>query len=206
MNVNKKHWLIDASLIVLIIVMGVFVVVELGRTFDFMRQQAGSSQTPPAAFIPETEGENPNPEVIAQEPESSDENPSGIFTMEGEAVSLSDFEGTPMLVNFWATWCPPCLQEMPLIQDYAERYNEELVVLAINAGEDEAVVREFVAKHAFGLNFFLDPSGTAAQQFRVYGFPTTLFFDDQGNLVSTHIGELNADLLDRNLLKIGLGE
>jgi thiol-disulfide isomerase/thioredoxin len=206
MGLNKKHWRIDVSLFVIIIVMGIFVVIELSRTFAFMRQQASSTPNNQVAFIPDTDGSNSAPEVIVEEPIPSEENAFELLDLDGKAVSIVDFKGTPILINFWATWCPPCLEEMPLIQEYADRFDEELVVLAINAGEDEAAVRDFVTSHELSLNFLLDPSNTAARQFRVYGFPTTLFFDEEGNLVSTHIGELNAGLLDRNLLKIGLGE
>ena len=127
-------------------------------------------------------------------------------SLEGKNLSLSDFEGTPLLVNFWATWCPPCLAEMPLIQDFADQYQDQLVVLAINAGEDEAVVRDFVMQQNLELTFLLDPTNSAAKYFRVYGFPTTLFFDGDGVLQSTHIGELNEALIQRYLLKIGIGE
>lgn len=206
MNVNKKNWLIDISIIVLIIVMGVFVVNELSRTFILMRQQTGLSQNNPADLIPETDGASSAAEVITEKTESVEDVEADLFTLDGESVDLSDFEGTPMLVNFWATWCPPCLEEMPLIQEYADRFENDLVVLAINAGEDEAIVRDFITRHQFSLTFLLNPTNSAAREYRVYGFPTTLFFDEEGNLVSTHIGELNEGLLDRNLLKIGIGE
>lgn len=206
MGFNKKHWLIDVSLIVIIIAMGIFVVLELNRTIAFMRQQAKTSSNETAEFIPETDMSDANPVVIVEEPAPSENKPDELFNLDGEAIALSDFEGTPMLVNFWATWCPPCLEEMPLIQEYADRYDGELVVLAINAGEDEAVVRNFISQHQIELTFLLDPSSIVARQFRVFGFPTTLFFDETGDLVSTHIGELNAGLIDRYLVKIGLGE
>jgi thiol-disulfide isomerase/thioredoxin len=203
---SKKHWLIDISLVVIIIVMGIFVYLELSRTFDFMRSR---SDSPPAnsidALVETVEGV-PNVEVVMNETNQEEGDGLKWISLEGEILSFSDFEGMPLLVNFWATWCPPCLAEMPLIQDFADLYQEQLVVLAINAGEDEAVVRNFVTQQNLELTVLLDPTNSAAKHFRVYGFPTTLFFDEDGVLQSTHIGELNEALLLKYLLKIGIGE
>ena len=203
---DKKHWLIDISLVVIIIVMGFFVYLELSRTFDFMRQRAGSSSTEGSDALVEVDPRGSNVDAVVNQ--SSEEAGDGLnwISLEGETLSLSDFEGMPLLVNFWATWCPPCLAEMPLIQDYADQYQGQLVVLAINAGEDEAVVRDFVTQQNLELIFLLDPNNSAAKYFRVYGFPTSLFFDKAGVLQSTHIGELNDALLQKYLLQIGIGE
>jgi thiol-disulfide isomerase/thioredoxin len=203
---DKKHWLIDISLVIIIIVMGVFVYLELSRTFDFMRQRSSIS---PAndnyALVEFNEGVANVEEVLNQGTQKKGDELKWT-SLEGETLSLSDFEGMPLLVNFWATWCPPCLAEMPLIQDYADQYQDQLVVLAINAGEDEAVVRNFVKQQNLELTFLLDPTNSAARHYRVYGFPTTFFFDEDGVLQSTHIGELNDVLIQKYLIKIGIGE
>ncbi|MBW6466253.1 MAG: TlpA family protein disulfide reductase [Brevefilum sp.] len=203
---NKKHWLIDISLIVIIAVMGVFVYLELNRTFDFMRQRSSSTQSIGTDTLIEVDEAASSLEVVVNNSSQEAGEELRWLSLEGELLSLSDFEGKPLLVNFWATWCPPCLAEMPLIQDYADQYQDQLVVLAINAGEEEAVVRDFVTRHNLELTFLLDPTNSAAKHFRVYGFPTSLFFDENGVLQSTHIGELNETLIANYLLKIGIGE
>jgi thiol-disulfide isomerase/thioredoxin len=203
---DKKHWLIDISLVIIIIVMGVFVYLELSRTFDFMRQRSSISPANGNNALVEVNEGVPNVDVVLNEGTQEEGNELKWISLEGETLSLSDFEGMPLLVNFWATWCPPCLAEMPLIQDYADQYQDQLVVLAINAGEDEAVVRNFVTQQNLELTFLLDPTNSAARYYRVYGFPTSLFFDDDGVLQSTHIGELNDVLIQKYLLKIGIGE
>ncbi|MFU8826426.1 MAG: TlpA family protein disulfide reductase [Brevefilum sp.] len=206
MGVKTKHWLIDLSIILLIIVMGVFVVLELRQTISFLRPKESTPQDNPGELTSETGMPISESDQLVEETAPTEEKPLSLMDLDGEAVSLSDFAGSPMLVNFWATWCPPCVEEMPLIEDYAERYRGDLVVLAINAGEDEGVVRDFVTRNRLGLRVLLDPTGTASRHFRIYGFPTTLFYDELGTLMATHIGELNATLLDRYLLQIGLGE
>jgi thiol-disulfide isomerase/thioredoxin len=181
------------------------VVLELRQSILLKRQQVNPPSNETVSEITVPEGTNPNPETITEEL-SPEEQSSDLFTLDGKPVALEDYQGTPMLVNFWATWCPPCLAEMPLFQSYAERYDDRLVVLAINAGEDESVVRNFVDQHGFELTFLLDPTSAVVHQNKVFGFPTTLFFNESGELVKTHIGELNADLIERYLLLLGLNE
>lgn len=205
-DLKKKHWLIDLSLIVIIITMGVFVYIELTRTLSFMRQNSTSAE-------PDTDESQQDASLSLNLPtyqvtdlvrEESVE--LALSNLAGESVSLSDFRGTPLLINFWATWCPPCLNEMPLLEEYAQRYDGELTILAINAGEDEDLVRAFITEHDLALNFLLDPDNSAARHFRVYGYPTSLFFDEDAVLQATFIGELDEELLDLYLLKIGISE
>ena len=202
-SLKNKHWLIDVGLIILIIGVGTLVVLELRQSTLLKRQQVTPPSNETMFDIAVTEGDNPVPETITEEliPE---EQSSDLFTLDGKPVALEDYQGAPMLVNFWATWCPPCAGEMPLFQSYAERYDGRLVVLAINAGEDEPVVRDYVDQHGFELTFLLDPTSAVVHQYKVFGFPTTLFFNESGELVKTHIGELNAELIEQYLLLLGL--
>jgi len=204
-NLKSKHWLIDVGLMVLIIGMGILVVLELRQSALLKRQQVNSPSNETVSNVTVNEETSPNPETITEELNLEVQS-SDLFTLDGKPVALEDYQGTPMLVNFWATWCPPCLAEMPLFQSYAERYDGRLVVLAINAGEDEPVVRNFVDQHGFELTFLLDPTSAVVHQNKIFGFPTTLFFNESGELVKTHIGELNADLIERYLLLLGLNE
>lgn len=204
---NKKKWLIDLSLIFIIIVMSVFVYVELNRTFDFMRQRSEAPEPEEAeVIITEANQSTAVPDDSVVNIFRSEDEGLQLLDLEGDPIVLSGFKGRAVLVNFWATWCPPCLEEMPLIDTYADKYEEELVVLAINAGEDESVVRNFVAKYDFNFNILLDPTNSAAKNYHVYGYPTTMFFDQEGNIQATHIGELNEDLLVNYLSRIGIGE
>src|SRR5512144_2652703 len=70
--------------------------------------------------------------------------------LSGNIVHTSDYAGRPVLINAWATWCPPCREEMPLLQVYYQAHNAEgLAFLAINAGEDPATIKQFIAKSGF---------------------------------------------------------
>lgn len=203
---KKKLWLVDLGLMVLIIAMGIFVFLKLRQAAQSKHQQTNLSLNDPVALTSEKDVVILTPEVSEEEAVIVEIEQADLFGLDGEPVALDDFSGKPMMVNFWATYCPPCLEEMPVIQDYAHRYENELVVLAINPGEEEHVVRSFIDQHGFELTFLLNPTNTIARQYRVFGFPTTLFFDEAGEVVATHIGELDSELIDRYLLKLGLGE
>lgn len=159
------------------------------------------------------ESEGPTPEddgkIAPNPPDESENEPAPEFTLQkldGEWVALSDFRGKAVLINFWATWCPPCREEMPLIQAVAEQYPQDLVILAINAGEHEDDVRRYVEAHDFDMVFLLDPENSAATAYTVRGFPTSFFVDTEGVLQGTYIGELDETLLTAYLGKIGIGE
>jgi len=110
------------------------------------------------------------------------------------------------MINFWATWCQPCKAEMPIIQQFIEDYPGALTVLAVNAGEKEDVVQEFIRENDYDFIFLPDPSNSTAYIYGVSGYPTSVFIDKDGILNAMHIGELNKDLLSAYLREIGVGE
>ena len=203
---KKKNWVIDITLVVIIIVMGFFVYLQLDRLVDFVRGWTENTS------VESTENsENEIPQTVTPAPENEDQAPAEapdfqLVNLEGETVALSDHRGSVVLVNFWATWCPPCRAEMPLLQEFAERYDQQMVVLAVNSGEDEPVVRNFVETTGLDLVFLLDPTNSVATLYRVRGFPTSLFIDEDGILQATHIGELDETLLMSYLQKVGVAE
>lgn len=203
---KKKNWVIDITLVVIIIVMGFFVYLQLDRLVDFVRGWTENTS------VESTENsENEISPTVTPAPENEDQAPAEapdfqLVNLEGETVALSDHRGSVVLVNFWATWCPPCRAEMPLLQEFAERYDQQMVVLAVNSGEDEPVVRNFVETTGLDLVFLLDPTNSVATLYRVRGFPTSLFIDENGILQATHIGELDETLLMSYLQKVGVAE
>ena len=105
-------------------------------------------------------------------------------------VSLASFQGKPVVVNLWATWCPPCLREMPVLQRGQQTHTDVHYVF-VNQGESAAEVQAYVQRHGFALrNMLLDPKGEVAARFAAAGYPTTLFFDAQGRLVEQRMGEV----------------
>lgn len=118
-----------------------------------------------------------------------------LSNLQGQPVDLNDFKGQPVVINFWATWCPPCVREMPLLASYAE---EGLTLVLINQGETVDVITDYL--DSAGLTFehmLLDPRQMALQAMQVRGLPTTQFFDAEGRLVNEHTGELHDEQLQQ---------
>lgn len=117
----------------------------------------------------------------------------------GETVELGDFAGRPTVVNLWATWCPPCRREMPILQE-AQASRPDVNFVFLNQGESAEKVRSFLVAQQWPLrNVLLDPRGETASQLGVRGLPTTLFYDASGRLVDVRVGELSRATLAQRL-------
>ena len=117
-----------------------------------------------------------------------------LHTEEGEKVSLSDFSGKIVLINFWATWCPPCIEEMPSLVALQKRFaGRPFVLLTVNEDEggSDVLVRQF--KKQTGLDFLslLDETGSIADAFGVYSLPQSFLIDGQGQLIRQISGAVN---------------
>lgn len=125
--------------------------------------------------------------------------PLALVSLEGKAVKLTDFQGRPTVVNLWATWCAPCVREMPVLQQ-AQASQPTVNFVFVNAGESPQRVQGWLQSHQLPLkNVLLDPGNEVAALFKAPGFPTTLFFDAKGRLVSVRIGELSAATLRQRI-------
>lgn len=101
----------------------------------------------------------------------------------GETVSLSEHRGRIVLLNFWATWCKPCVKEMPAMQKvYEELRDQGFVVLAINELEDEAKVRAHISEHGHTFPVLLDHNNRVANMYGVRGLPVSVFVDRAGRV------------------------
>ena len=108
--------------------------------------------------------------------------------VEGGTLSLDDLRGKPLVVNFWASWCVPCKDEVPVLQETYERYRDQgLVVLGIDAQDFRADARRFMKR--FGLTYpvVYDGKGSTLGRWGVTGFPETFFVDRSGRLVAERI-------------------
>jgi peroxiredoxin len=111
--------------------------------------------------------------------------------LEGNTVSLEDFRGKPVLVNFWATWCAPCRLEMPALQAAQEAHQEDgLVVLAVNDQQEPEEVSRFVEELGLSLTTLVDQKGVVSGLYKVFNFPTTYFVDGDGVITAVHRGLL----------------
>jgi peroxiredoxin len=112
-----------------------------------------------------------------------------FYVTEEQSISLSDLQGSPVLLNFWATWCGPCASEMPYLQQVYDDWQERgLVLLAINIGESYSEVEDFVQSRGLSLPVLLDSEGIVASQYGVGPIPTTFFIDSQGIVQHVQVG------------------
>ena len=126
--------------------------------------------------------------------------PAPDFTLEtlgGELVSLSDYRGQVVVLNFWATWCAPCRAEMPEFQALWEEHEAagDLVVLAVDFQEGAAQVNGFVEEFNLTFPVVLDASGEVVDEYGLFGLPGTFFIDANGVLQSRVLGPLDAGRL-----------
>lgn len=121
----------------------------------------------------------------------------------GERVQLSKLEGKPVLINFWATWCTYCVQEMPTIQKAYEKYQpQELVVLALDVQETRDKAANFGKKLGLSYNLLLDNEGAVASMYRVTTMPTSFFVARDGVIHSIAVGAMDTEALDWHLATI----
>lgn len=114
----------------------------------------------------------------------------------GEVSRLSDWQGQPVVINFWASWCAPCKEEMPeFVKAHQANQDSGLVVLGVNAQESAAQAQEFVDKFAMPFHVALDTRGDVMQVYNVRGLPTTIFIDREGRIAARYAGLLNEELL-----------
>ncbi len=122
--------------------------------------------------------------------------------LDGSPADLRQFRGRPVVVNLWATWCPPCRREMPALAA-SQAANADVTFLFVNAGEDAATVQRYLkAAGVAPQNVLLDSPRAAARVLDAVGYPTTLFYDARGMLAARHMGELSRAAVDEQLGKM----
>ncbi len=108
---------------------------------------------------------------------------------EGEMHALSDYQGKVVIINFWATWCPPCRAELPSMNRAWKKLKKQNVqMLALNVGEDEDTVFAFTGEQEIDFQILLDESGDIINRWPVSGLPTTFILDKQGRVVYRAVG------------------
>jgi len=129
-----------------------------------------------------------------------------LESLDGGTASLSDYMGRPVLINFWASWCKPCRDEMPLIIDaYHAHHAEGLVVLAVDLTDQESsrkAVRQFVAEHSLPFPVLLDNKGKVRKLYALRGVPTSVFVGADGVVRAVNPGPMKPAALQRHLSEI----
>jgi cytochrome c biogenesis protein CcmG, thiol:disulfide interchange protein DsbE len=123
-----------------------------------------------------------------------------LTDLQGNAVSLQDQRGKVVLINNWATWCPPCRQEMPTLEAYYQRHQDKgFVVVAIDAGEPAGDVIEFVERLGLTFPVWLDPNQEALRAFRNNALPSSYVMDRDGVVRMAWSGMVTMQVLEKHL-------
>jgi len=184
----KKIIIIIFAVIIAVSAIGIW---KLNSTNEVAENEGAIySQTP----ADNSEVENP---MVNDAPELESKDLAIDFTLkdlEGNDVSLSDYEGKIVLLNFWATWCGFCDLEMP---DLERLYtvNEDVVVLGVNVGEDLDLVKEYVDEKKISFPIVLDETTDIASDYLVSGLPTTYFIDENGMIYGVFPGMMTYDMM-----------
>lgn len=119
---------------------------------------------------------------------------------DGSTSSFDAFKGKPLVLNFWASWCPPCIAEMPDFQAASEVFQGEVAFLGMNMQDsNRSAAERLVAETGVRYQLALDPDGALFARFGGIGMPTTVFIDADGSVVDTHTGALFGDVLEERI-------
>ena len=129
-----------------------------------------------------------------------------LNNIDGQSVRLSDLKGQPVALNFWATWCSPCVFELPLFQEHYEKSNDGFQILAINNREPGDIVIPFVEELGLTFEILLDLDAEVAELYQVIGFPTTYFIDSEGIIRVKHVGVVTENQFSEYLSQVGVSE
>jgi len=121
------------------------------------------------------------------------------FTLQtpiGETVTLSEFRGQPVVLNFWASWCGPCRVEMPFFERTQMKYNGQAAVIGVNQGETADIVQDFGIRQNISYPLLVDDDNTVNLDYNVHSLPTTIFIDPDGVVQEVIVGIVNQAVLE----------
>ncbi|WP_071395055.1 peroxiredoxin family protein [Bacillus tuaregi] len=119
-----------------------------------------------------------------------------LKNLAGETVKLSDFEGKKVILNFWATWCPPCKEEMPDMETFYKQAGDEVVILAVNI-DPQYNVNKFVTDMGVTFPILLDEDDEVNSMYQVLSIPTTYFIDKDGVIRHKYISAMTEEIMQQ---------
>ncbi len=122
-----------------------------------------------------------------------------VYNNEGNTVKLSDMKGTPVVLNFWASWCPPCKAEMPEFDEICKEYDGKVVFMMVNLTdgmqETQESAQAFIDSMGYSFPVYFDKDSDAAYKYGIQSIPTTIFINANGDLVAGATGAIDGETL-----------
>jgi len=182
-NTNFLPYIFAGAGLILIAVAGAF----FGTTQVKPAEDPSAGQAGGETIFPPAQLDEPAPDLTLE-------------TLDGDRVSLADFQGQVVLVNNWATWCPPCKAEMPELNDYyLEHKDQGFQVLAVEAGDPPQQVQAFIEEEGIDFTVLLDPENKSLQRFENASLPNSYIIDREGKLRLTWTGAINQATLEEHV-------
>jgi cytochrome c biogenesis protein CcmG/thiol:disulfide interchange protein DsbE len=125
-----------------------------------------------------------------------------LNSTQSEEITLADYRGQPVVLNFWATWCPPCRAEVPHFQDASVKYNGQATILGIDQGEPLPIIADFASTFNLSYPLLLDQDGAVNRQYGVAALPTTVFVDANGIVREVYTGIVTGAVLEDRIERL----
>ena len=183
----------DKNLVLPLIFLGVGLALIAGSIY-FLLRNSQAAPRPDLSAIP-VKVSYPAPELA-------------LNNLDGKPVSLADFHGQVVLVNLWATWCPPCKEEMPALESYYRKHAKDgFAVIAVNDGDPTSDVEQFVEDYELTFPVWLDPTyiGTT-KAFKTLNLPSSYVINRDGQIVLSWVGGINQKTLEKYVTPIIKGQ
>ena len=182
---------------VLVVTLVIASVVLVGLTTPLSGTPDPTPPRPGSGFVPVGEAQD-GLRVGEQAPELEGQiggNPVQLYDLDGNLVSLADLRGRPVWINFWATWCPPCQEETPVLRDVYEEYRDDgLELIAISVQESTIEdVRQYVERYGLEYTVGFDATSAIFHAYHAFGLPTQLFLDRDGVIREVVLGPVTRE-------------
>jgi peroxiredoxin len=210
---SRAAWLLGSLIIGTVIGGFIFFVTQPQQAADTNEPETAviavstSSLATPFPVVSTVAAVEPSPQDVQYGVEVGQPPPEfTLVSLDGNEVSLADYQGQPVLINFWASWCPPCRLEMPdLVAAYEAHKDEGFVILAIDLTFQDSIpdVETFVEE--FGMTFpvLLDQDGIVTnERYRLLGLPMSIFVNREGMVTRLHIGAMTGEQVDEFVAEI----
>jgi peroxiredoxin len=205
---NKKSQLLVGIIILAVLISGA------GLGYNYLtknyKQDSVSNQTKAPEIVDDTDADadgNTNTESEDTKEEKVLAPDFIVYDEEGNTVKLSDYKGTPVVLNFWASWCPPCREEMPYFNKASKTYSKENVaILMVDLTDGQRETKEdavqFMKDNDYEMKLLLDSDGEAAYAYNISAIPMTLFIDSEGVIVEAYNQGITENILEEGIKRI----